>query len=137
MLKLLRTRIKFQSTRNTQPLAKPVCHRAVCSFTAWKQESRSPMKLMFSPLSSSKLLNTLCWKCNSAVEKGLLFCDKCFVIQRPSNEGNFFQLFGLKNVYDVDDLALSKKFRELQKVLHPDKFSLHSQVLELSMIFFF
>lgn len=35
---------------------------------------------------------------------------------------NYFELFGLPATFDIDSQHLSKRYRELQKVAHPDKF---------------
>lgn len=47
---------------------------------------------------------------------------------------NYFELFGLPVSYRVDVAALSGRYRELQRVVHPDKFSsasAHEQRLAL------
>lgn len=36
---------------------------------------------------------------------------------------NFFQLFDLPESYEIDQADLSSRFRELQKVVHPDRFA--------------
>lgn len=36
---------------------------------------------------------------------------------------NFFELFGLPQRYDVDASQLSTRYRDLQRVTHPDKFA--------------
>lgn len=36
---------------------------------------------------------------------------------------NYFELFGLPVTYIVDKQALSERYRELQRVVHPDRFS--------------
>lgn len=36
---------------------------------------------------------------------------------------NYFELFGLPAVYDVDTAALAARYRELQRSIHPDKFT--------------
>ena len=41
----------------------------------------------------------------------------------PSPSVNYFHLFELDETFDVDARALSKKFKALQKQLHPDKFA--------------
>lgn len=47
---------------------------------------------------------------------------------------NFFELFGLPTAFRVDAGELSSRYRELQKVVHPDRFAAagaHSQRLSL------
>jgi molecular chaperone HscB len=36
---------------------------------------------------------------------------------------NYFELFGLPVSFELDGAALSEKYRELQKTVHPDKFA--------------
>ncbi len=36
---------------------------------------------------------------------------------------NYFELFGLPVVFEIDNQKLSESYRELQKVVHPDKFA--------------
>lgn len=65
-----------------------------------------------------------CWNCGME-KKALveLFCDQCNVIQNPEENGNYFRMFDLPENYDLDPKLLTKKFRSLQSVLHPDKFT--------------
>lgn len=65
-----------------------------------------------------------CWKCG--VEKKSvfeLFCDQCNVIQSPQGDRNYFKVLGFTESYDIDGKDLQKKYRQMQSVLHPDKFS--------------
>lgn len=52
-----------------------------------------------------------------------VFCNECGEIRRPAPNLNYFQLLGVEKKFDVEEDALSKKYKELQKLLHPDKFS--------------
>jgi molecular chaperone HscB len=36
---------------------------------------------------------------------------------------NYFELFGLPQTYQLDTSALSERYRELQRVIHPDRFA--------------
>ncbi len=36
---------------------------------------------------------------------------------------NYFELFGLPQGYQIDTAALSERYRELQRVIHPDRFA--------------
>jgi len=35
---------------------------------------------------------------------------------------NYFELFGLPQAFQIDTAALSERYRELQRVIHPDRF---------------
>ena len=69
-----------------------------------------------------------CWKCgkDTDVDKEMFFCQ-CGVIQEV-DKLNYFQILRLPEEYDVDLESLSNKYKNLQKQLHPDKFSLKSEV---------
>lgn len=36
---------------------------------------------------------------------------------------NHFDLFALDRIYNIDSTQLQQKFRQMQSILHPDKFS--------------
>jgi molecular chaperone HscB len=36
---------------------------------------------------------------------------------------NYFELFSLSPVYDIDTVLLSERYRDLQRAVHPDKFA--------------
>jgi molecular chaperone HscB len=36
---------------------------------------------------------------------------------------NYFELFGLPQTYQLDTTALSERYRQLQRVIHPDRFA--------------
>lgn len=63
----------------------------------------------------------VCWRCGA--KGGGYFCDKCEVIQEVRERGNFFKVMGVEERFGVDSGVLTKRFRELQSRLHPDKFS--------------
>lgn len=78
--------------------------------------------------SSLRLLSEIkaikCWKCGIEKKSILeLFCDQCNVIQSPHEKENYFKIFGLPDTFDIDSKSLTQKFRAMQSVLHPDKFS--------------
>jgi molecular chaperone HscB len=45
---------------------------------------------------------------------------------RAAPEKNHFELFGLPVKYDVDLVDLTSRYREMQRLIHPDKFALSS-----------
>lgn len=54
--------------------------------------------------------------------KSELFCSKCKVLQELPQNLNYFDIMGIKKNYNVINEELHKKYIELQKMLHPDKF---------------
>lgn len=64
---------------------------------------------------------SVCWNCNES--NGQLFCEKCKVLQKPDKAKNYFEIIDLREAYDLDEVGLAKKFKDLQRQLHPDKFS--------------
>nr|XP_023027277.1 iron-sulfur cluster co-chaperone protein HscB, mitochondrial [Leptinotarsa decemlineata] len=65
----------------------------------------------------------VCWKCGAERKIAELFCDKCHVIQNPSEKENYFKLFQIEEQFSIDEKLLRDKFRKIQSVIHPDKFS--------------
>lgn len=65
-----------------------------------------------------------CWKCG--IDKKLLtelFCEECSVIQGPFDRDNYFRVLDVDESFTVDAHELKTKYRQLQTLLHPDKFS--------------
>lgn len=71
--------------------------------------------------STSKYLNLICWKCG-AERKELFLCGNCNIIQKPPKEETYFRIFGFREKFDIDPTQLNKQFRQLQNIVHPDKF---------------
>ncbi|CAD1476767.1 unnamed protein product, partial [Heterotrigona itama] len=67
-----------------------------------------------------------CWNCNF-VYKSDLFCSKCKVLQEPPESLTYFDIIGISRSYDVKITEIQKKYKELQKLLHPDKYSTKSE----------
>lgn len=67
-----------------------------------------------------------CWNCNFAY-KSDLFCSKCKALQEPSENLTYFDIMGVPKSYDITITEIQRKYKELQKVLHPDKFSNKSE----------
>lgn len=67
-----------------------------------------------------------CWSCGTNNVNNLvvnLFCSKCNALQQPGTDISYFKIMGVNETYDLDEFELAKKFKELQKYLHPDKFA--------------
>eukprot|EP00601_Ochromonadales_sp_CCMP2298_P016969 CAMPEP_0173239196 /NCGR_PEP_ID=MMETSP1142-20121109/13075_1 /TAXON_ID=483371 /ORGANISM="non described non described, Strain CCMP2298" /LENGTH=211 /DNA_ID=CAMNT_0014170177 /DNA_START=66 /DNA_END=700 /DNA_ORIENTATION=+ len=70
-----------------------------------------------------------CWKCGTATRPLELFCpaDSCGAVQSLElHQINAFDLFRVDHYYDLDQKALETNFKEIQKQLHPDKFTTKS-----------
>ena len=73
--------------------------------------------------------NSSCWKCSNILEDDKLFCNNisCNALQPISlRKNNLFKLFNLTEDFEISVGSLQNNFKELQKVLHPDKFVLTS-----------
>lgn len=73
----------------------------------------------------TNLVKISCWSCGKEVQSLIsnLFCSHCKVLQKPNQKDNYFKIMGIEENYDIDDTYLAKKYKELQKHLHPDKYS--------------
>lgn len=68
-----------------------------------------------------------CWKCSSSLLSNEVICanESCGAVQpvAAKDDVNFFNLFGIKPTFEVDDKGLEGAYKNLQKQLHPDKFA--------------
>ncbi|XP_022115068.1 iron-sulfur cluster co-chaperone protein HscB [Pieris rapae] len=68
--------------------------------------------------------NINCWSCGKDTTLvSNLFCSNCKSLQKPDNVDNYFKLMGIDESYDLDEEDLSKKYKQLQRYLHPDKYA--------------
>lgn len=68
-----------------------------------------------------------CWNCGTKIASSkdfVIFCPICQSVQKLGNDSDYFEILGLPRVYDVDMQFLQLRFRHLQTLLHPDKFSM-------------
>ncbi|KAM7355779.1 iron-sulfur cluster co-chaperone protein HscB-like protein, mitochondrial [Cochliomyia hominivorax] len=77
----------------------------------------------YAPTSSNDTLQ--CWNCKKEQKQGksLMVCDDCGHLQDVNTEINYFDLLDFPQKFDLEAQALTKRFRQLQTVVHPDKFS--------------
>src|SRR5688572_20791302 len=61
-----------------------------------------------------------CWSCQGATDG--LVCQACGALQ-PPQPVDLFTRFGFEPTFDVDSAALEKRYFELQRRLHPDRFA--------------
>lgn len=71
---------------------------------------------------SSDSVPPKCWNCNF-VYKSDLFCSQCKSLQEMPENLNYFDILGVKFSYNVNNNEVHDKYRQLQKMLHPDRFS--------------
>ena len=72
----------------------------------------------------SQIRQISCWSCgNDSPLTSNLFCSKCKALQMPEKPENYFKILGVKETYDLDESDLAKRYKELQKYLHPDKYA--------------
>ncbi len=64
-----------------------------------------------------------CWSCASAVAPGEPFCPSCRKIQPVDPRQDHFAFLGVPRSYGVDAGELSRRFRDLSRLLHPDRFA--------------
>jgi len=66
-----------------------------------------------------------CWQCGRNIDDVVAeryFCD-CGVVQPPVSARSYFDIMGIKETFDIDLSELTEKYRSLQRILHPDKYS--------------
>jgi molecular chaperone HscB len=63
-----------------------------------------------------------CWSCKGPVAEGAPFCAVCGAVQPPGQADHFARL-GLESAFDLDTDELDRRYFELQRLLHPDRFA--------------
>ncbi|XP_048500642.1 iron-sulfur cluster co-chaperone protein HscB homolog isoform X3 [Beta vulgaris subsp. vulgaris] len=63
-----------------------------------------------------------CWNCNSSATTSDLFlvCNNCRCIQPVDPSIDYFRIFGLEQIFDIDESNLEGMYKDWQKKLHPD-----------------
>ncbi|XP_060533353.1 iron-sulfur cluster co-chaperone protein HscB [Cylas formicarius] len=95
----------------------------------WKRRFNLEMVLPTVNKFSSQTFNQdVCWKCGLE-RKNItkVFCEECNTVQNPYESANYFKIFNLEEKFDIDPKVLQGKYRRLQSVLHPDKFTTKSE----------
>lgn len=64
----------------------------------------------------------ICWSCQKAAGDGML-CVHCKAVQLPDPKADYFRVFGIPTAFDVDAADLERRYKEMTKVLHPDRFA--------------
>ncbi|XP_050226444.1 iron-sulfur cluster co-chaperone protein HscB homolog [Mercurialis annua] len=64
-----------------------------------------------------------CWNCNAQPQQQSLFlvCESCRAIQPVDQSIDYFQILGLEKKYEIKEGEnLERKYKDWQKLLHPD-----------------
>jgi molecular chaperone HscB len=93
-------------------------------------------KLLLTPsfqiYSYKQYLTYNCWSCKRLLldkEKKAFFCPTpCNAILPVNPTINYFELFNIDLNYNINATKITKKFRELMRKLHPDLFTLKTEV---------
>ncbi len=64
----------------------------------------------------------ICWSCEKNAGGGAL-CASCGAIQPPDPGADHFQVLGARRAFEVDLAAIERRYRELTRTLHPDRFA--------------
>ncbi|XP_011186920.1 iron-sulfur cluster co-chaperone protein HscB [Zeugodacus cucurbitae] len=72
---------------------------------------------------SSTLAEEVCWNCKGKGRKNHMLCLSCGFLQDVDMEINYFHLLNLPNQFSLEQQELTRRFRQLQTLVHPDKFS--------------
>jgi molecular chaperone HscB len=64
-----------------------------------------------------------CWSCKADVAGGTPLCPSCRTIQPVARTEDHFSLLGLSREYAIEVPELERRFRELSRQLHPDRFA--------------
>ncbi|KOB69586.1 Co-chaperone protein HscB, mitochondrial [Operophtera brumata] len=66
-----------------------------------------------------------CWSCRKDINNLVsnLFCPNCKALQDPGSSKNYFKIMGVEETYDLNESDLARRFKDLQKYLHPDKYA--------------
>ena len=63
-----------------------------------------------------------CWSCKGPVACGTPFCPICVAVQPPGQADHFARL-GVEHTFDLDDKTLDRRYFDLLRHLHPDRFA--------------
>ncbi|XP_067644038.1 co-chaperone protein HscB homolog [Eurosta solidaginis] len=77
----------------------------------------------YAPPSETTTAESACWNCTRNGRKNHLICTSCGYLQDVNEEVNYFELFNLPSSFSLEQQELTRRFRQLQTLVHPDKFS--------------
>ncbi|KAG2471451.1 HSC20 protein, partial [Polypterus senegalus] len=63
-----------------------------------------------------------CWSCCAFLRSAMFFCPTCNALLPPEEERSYFEILDCDFSFDVDISRLQRKYKDLQRFLHPDNF---------------
>jgi len=72
------------------------------------------------------LKGRICEGCKLKQIDSKIICGICNTIHNPLDilkHSNYFEIFNLNQKFSIDKIYLEKKYKDIQKVIHPDKFA--------------
>jgi molecular chaperone HscB len=64
----------------------------------------------------------ICWSCQKAAGDGV-FCTSCGAVQPLDPKADYFSVFGIQRAFPLDESELERRYKELTKLLHPDRYA--------------
>jgi len=64
----------------------------------------------------------ICWSCEKNAGDGML-CSGCGAVQPPLRGADHFRVFDLPRKFDLDVADLERRYKDMTRVLHPDRFA--------------
>ena len=64
----------------------------------------------------------ICWSCQKSAGDEML-CAHCNAVQPPDPQADYFSVLGIPRGFAIDVAALEQRYKELTRVLHPDRFA--------------
>jgi molecular chaperone HscB len=64
----------------------------------------------------------ICWSCEKTAGDTLL-CASCGAVQPPDPTADYFRVLGVPRKYDLDMVELEQRYKEMTKIIHPDRFA--------------
>ena len=75
------------------------------------------------PTAEPQSVVAACWSCAASMPNVRPFCDQCGKVQAPSEDVDYFAVFGLPRKLNIDLPALERNFHRLSRKLHPDLYA--------------
>jgi molecular chaperone HscB len=64
----------------------------------------------------------ICWSCQKAAGDDVV-CAACNAVQPPDPAADYFRVLGVPRIFAVDTAEVERRYKELTKILHPDRFA--------------